>query len=155
MRVTFEVLRPLPLGTVVTKSTFEAAMTGSFSDRISPASLVASLSTQPTCWLQSGHLQQEAASRRVRARPTCRPTAVAYALWLGHLEGLGGDDLFTSRWVALLDAPRGAIDDQAGEAARQGLIDLRRGGGVTSVGFRYFSGNTLLTHPPGTTGGRR
>ncbi len=143
------VILPMPLGTPYNHEALRPALVEAAGGRVQPASIDAILSRQSTCWFQSGHLRPATASsgptRRVRGRAVCRPAAVAYALWLGHLEGLGGDALFASRWVPLLDVSRAELDEQAAEAGRQGLIDLRRGGGVTSVGFRYLTGNQVAT----------
>ena len=143
------VILPMPPGTPYSREALRPALVKAAEDRVRPASIDAILSRQSTCWFQSGHLCPATASsgsaRRVRGRAASSPAAVAYALWLGHLEGLGGDALFASRWVTLLDVSRAELDGQAAEAGRQGLIDLRRGGGVTSVGFRYLTGNQVAT----------
>lgn len=157
LRGTATVILPMPLGTPYSQEALRAALIEAAGGRVQPASIDAILSRQSTCWFQSGHLRPATASsgptRRVRARAASSPAAVAFALWLGHLEGLGGDALFTSRWAALLDAPRAELDEQAADAGRQGLIDLRRGGGVTSVGFRYLSGNQVGSRAESGRGG--
>ena len=45
-----------------------------------------------TCssWEQTGHLEVVARTTKVRQRPICTPAATAYALMLGHLEGVRG-----------------------------------------------------------------
>ena len=55
---------------------------------------------------------------------------------LGHLQGLRGEMLFDSLWARLLDQPRGNLFDVATTASQRGLIEFRRSGGVTEVGFR-------------------
>lgn len=145
LRTGAEVIAATPIGAAVTWHTFETPIREAFVDHGSETSVRIMAERQPASWMQSGHLRQETPSRRVRSRPASRPVTVAYALWLGHLSGLGGDALFTSPWVRLLDASPEVIDDLAREAGRQGLIDLRRGGGVTSVGFRWLDGKTLAT----------
>ncbi len=143
LRVGAGVVSGLSTGETVTWHRFEPPIREAFAQEGSEASIRIMAERQPACWLQSGHLRQETPSRRVRGRATSRPTVVAYALWLGHLTGLGGDELFTSFWVSLLDATPELVNEQAREAGRQGLIDLRRGGGVTSVGFRHLNGNIV------------
>lgn len=143
LRVGATVLAATPMGTTVDWHTFEVPIREAFIHQGSEKSVRFMAERQPASWMQSGYLRQETPSRRVRSRATSRPVTVAYALWLGHLTGLGGDALFTSPWVRMLDAPAEIVDEQAREAGRQGLIDLRRGGGVTSVGFRYLAGNQV------------
>ena len=145
LRLGAEVVAATPTGAAVTWHTFETPIREAFVDYGSEKSVRIIAERQPASWMQSGHLRQDTPSRRVRSRPTSRPATIAYALWLGHLTGLGGDALFTSPWVRMLDASPEVIDDLAREAGRQGLIDLRRGGGVTSVGFRWLDGKTSLT----------
>lgn len=86
-------------------------------------------------WEQTGHLQALARTEKVRARPTCTPAAVAYALLLGHLEGVRGAALFDTIWSRTLDHPRSHLVELAMLASQRSLIDFRHSGGVTDVGF--------------------
>src|SRR5262249_32635564 len=54
-------------------------------------------------WEQSGHLASGRRRRKFRVRATCHPANVAYALMLGHLEGVRGQALFTTLWAKVLD----------------------------------------------------
>lgn len=86
-------------------------------------------------WEQTGHLRALARTEKVRSRPTCTPAAVAYALLLGHLEGVRGAALFDTFWSQSLDHPRSHLVDLAAVASQRSLIDFRHSGGVTDVGF--------------------
>ncbi len=86
-------------------------------------------------WEQTGHLRALARTEKVRSRPTCTPAAVAYALLLGHLEGVRGAALFDTFWSQSLDHPRSHLIDLAAVASQRSLIDFRHSGGVTDVGF--------------------
>ena len=86
-------------------------------------------------WHQSGHLSGFAKSARRRA---CRPPALAYALFLGHLCGGRGELLFETLWCQLLDTPVHILQQQAVVASRNGWLEYRHAGGVTEITFRYL-----------------
>jgi hypothetical protein len=87
-------------------------------------------------WEQTGHLANTGRTSKVRTQATCRPSNVAFALLLGHIEGLRGQALFTTLWARVLDHPTSQVMDLADSASRQGLLELRAAGGVVEVGFR-------------------
>lgn len=86
-------------------------------------------------WEQTGHLAAGERTSKVRTRATCRPSNVAYALLLGHLEGARGEGLFDTRWAQVLDQPRSHLFDLAVAASQRGLLEFRHGGGVVEVSF--------------------
>jgi hypothetical protein len=86
-------------------------------------------------WEQTGHLEARARTEKVRQRPVCTPATTAYALLLGHLEGVRGAALFDTVWTRALDHPRSHLTDLAIVASQRSLIDFRHSGGVTDVGF--------------------
>jgi hypothetical protein len=86
-------------------------------------------------WEQTGHLRALARTEKVRSRPSCTPATVAYALLLGHLEGVRGEALFDTIWSLTLDHPRSHLVELATVASQRSLIDFRHSGGVTEVGF--------------------
>jgi hypothetical protein len=86
-------------------------------------------------WEQTGHLDPRAKHEKIRRRPTGTPSATAYALMLGQLEGVRGEALFDTFWVRVLDQPRSHLVELASVASQRSLIDFRRSGGITEVGF--------------------
>ena len=92
-------------------------------------------------WEQTGHLEAIARTEKLRRRPTCTPSTTAYALMLGHLEGVRGAALFDTVWAQGLDQPRHHLIELAKVASQRSLIDFRHSGGVTDVGF------SELLHP--------
>ena len=86
-------------------------------------------------WEQTGHLEAVARTEKVRGRATCTPSVLAYALLLGHLEGIRGEPLFDTIWARVLDKPRHHLFDLAAVASQRSLIDFRHSGGITEVGF--------------------
>ena len=86
-------------------------------------------------WEQTGHLAKGRPPLKVRSAATCTPANLAYALLLGHLEGARGQALFETLWAKVLDASTAQLFDLAFVASQHGLLELRRAGGVTEVGF--------------------
>ena len=86
-------------------------------------------------WEQTGHLEPGAKHEKLRRRPVCTPSTTAYALLLGHLEGVRGEALFDTFWARVLDQPRSHLFELAAVASQRSLIDFRRSGGITEVGF--------------------
>lgn len=86
-------------------------------------------------WEQTGHLEAVARTQKIRTRATCTPATTAYALLLGHLEGVRGAALFDTIWGQVLDHPRAHLIEMATVASQRSLIDFRYSGGVTDVGF--------------------
>jgi hypothetical protein len=87
-------------------------------------------------WEQTGHLAKGRPGTKVRTQAKCRPANVAYALLLGHLEGVRGQALFQTRWARVLDEPTASLLDLAFTASQHGLLEFRQAGGVVEVGFR-------------------
>lgn len=84
-------------------------------------------------WTQSGHLQGRTFKFRRLVRAT--PASLAFAVYLGHVAGLRGNDLLASGWTAVLDCSISKAQELALEAKRLGLIDLRIGGDVLELSF--------------------
>jgi hypothetical protein len=87
-------------------------------------------------WAQTGHLGGATRGQRIRTRASCKPENVAFALMLGHLQGLRGEALFDTVWARVLDHPRSHLYDLAFAASQRGMLEFRNAGGVVEVGFR-------------------
>lgn len=87
-------------------------------------------------WEQTGHLAEAERTMKVRTRASCRPADVAYALLLGHVQGLRGQALFETQWARVLDRPTSHLIDLAATASQHGMLEFRQAGGVIEVGFR-------------------
>lgn len=86
-------------------------------------------------WEQSGHLQVTPKGMKVRRRPTCTAATTAFALLLGHIEGVRGAALFETFWAQVLDQPKSHLIDLAAVASQRSLIEFKNSGGVTVVDF--------------------
>ncbi len=122
-------------GDEVTSADLAAAVEKVFPAAYSESTLAKIGRNTFSSWEQTGHLRALARTEKVRARPTCTPATVAYALLLGHLEGVRGAALFDTIWSRTLDHPRSHLVELATVASQRSLIDLRHSGGVTDVGF--------------------
>ncbi len=122
-------------GDEVTSSDLAAAVATSFSDSYHEATLAKIGRNTSSSWEQTGHLRVVARTTKVRRRAVCTPATTAFALFLGHLQGVSGAPLFDTMWARVLDQPRSHLIDLAAVASQRSLIDFRNSGGVTEVRF--------------------
>ncbi len=101
--------------------------------RFSAASLKSFAQNINGSWTQAGFLQGRV--RKVRSVPTVTPTNLAYALFVGHLEGLRAQRLFSSDWARLLSSSQEELVAMAQTASRRGLMVFMNAGGVMEVRF--------------------
>lgn len=131
-------------GDEITSADLAAAAATTFPDSYSPATTAKIGRNTFSSWEQTGHLTTTNQHTKVRSRPKATPSAVAFALLLGHLEGSTGAALFDTIWARALDHPRAHLIELAKVASQRSLIDFRHAGGVTEVGF-----SVLLRLPEG------
>lgn len=135
------------LGEPLTSRDFGLAVSEQFPESYSEATLAKIGRNTFSSWEQTGHLAPDRPPTKVRVRATCRPANVAYALMLGHLQGVRGQALFHTLWAEVLDQPPSHLFDLAFAASQRGLMEYRHAGGVVEVGFnellRPFDGELL------------
>jgi hypothetical protein len=131
LRATVEPVLSLPVGTELVRSAFLGALRDVVGARLNDAVLDKVARNAASSWSQSGHLVGRMRKIRQRVEPT--PGAVAYALWLGTMEGLRGDALLSSRWTAVLDRSGQELVPLVLHAKQLGLIHARVGGGVIEI----------------------
>ncbi|ANQ84131.1 hypothetical protein dqs_1067 [Azoarcus olearius] len=105
-------------------------------DRFSAASLKSIAQNINGSWTQAGFMTGRV--RKVRTAPKVTPTNITYALFLGHLEGLTGQRLFSSRWMTLLCSSPSELETLANSASHRGQIVFLNAGGVKEVRFPGF-----------------
>jgi hypothetical protein len=127
-----------PHGSPMPKAAMEAHLAAAFPNRYSAEVLAGMTRRLLSSWTQSGHLAGR--SRKVSAAPKTGPASVAYALLLGHLQGVRGGLLFETPWVAALDVPVEKAHEFAQDASRRGWIDYRRAGNVIDIQFHRIPG---------------
>lgn len=128
LRSSAELIIALPAGEPITPEQIARSMSAVFPDRYSEASLFSLGQHSVSSWQQSGHLAGK--MKKVRARASCRPNDVVYALLLGYVEGARGAALFQTLWTRVLDLPQHALHEQAQAAAQRGWLEYRRAGDV-------------------------
>lgn len=87
-------------------------------------------------WVQAGLLR--GVKTKTRSHPDVTYPAVAYALYLAHLEGSSGPALFSALWARLLDAPEERLRALAEASNQAGWIEVRSAGGMLDLTFRHL-----------------
>lgn len=82
-------------------------------------------------WSQSGHL--EGRVRKIRQRVSATPGPLAFALWLGSLEELAGEQLLDTRWTSVFDQSPRALEPVVLRAKQLGLVNANIGGGTVEI----------------------
>lgn len=131
LRATAPAVLPLPAGAELVRSTFIEIIRTGTGDRFKEAVLDKIARNAASSWSQSGHLRGRMRKLRRRVEPT--PGSLAFAVWLGTQEDIGGPAALASRWAQVLDSTTPELTEVARRARRLGLLDLRIGGGIFEV----------------------
>ena len=131
LRATVPAVLPLPPGAELVRSPFLETIRAGTGDRFREAVLDKIARNAASSWSQSAHLHGRVRKLRRHVDPT--PGALAFAVWLGTQEGVGGPALLDSRWARILDRTATELVEVARQAQRLQLLELRVGGGVFSV----------------------
>jgi len=131
LRVTAPAVLPLPAGAELVRSAFLELLREGTGDRFKDTILDKVARNAASSWSQSGHLDGRVRKLRRRVEPT--PGSLAFAVWLGRQEGIGGAALLDSRWTRILDQAPALLKEVTRHAARLNLLDLRIGGGVFEI----------------------
>lgn len=120
-------------GELVSRQELERLLQANNPDRFSPASLKSFAQNVNGSWTAAGYLQGR--SKKIRVMPRIGPANVTYALYLAHLHGVTGEQLFLSKWVVLLGLPQSELDALAAAASQRGMLVFLNSGGVKEVRF--------------------
>lgn len=131
LRATVSSVIELPVNTELVRSRFLDAIRESVGSRLNESTLDKVARNAGSSWSQSGHLTGRMRKIRQRVSPTAGSTA--FALWLGSLDDLAGEQLLSSQWTYILDATGAALIDHVLQAKQLGLIDASVGGGVVEI----------------------
>ena len=145
LRATADLVLALDEGDPVDAHMLADEVRDAFPDRYSRGVLHHTGQNTAATWVQAGHLVGRIKKHRARARPTY--PAAAYALYLGHLDGVVGPALFHTLWARLLDVPASTIESLAQTAARHGWIDFKSAGGMTEIGFSHLDDRSSAPLP--------
>ena len=122
-----------PPGVLVTREDLEQCLAADHQNRFSPASLKSSAQNVNGSWTSAGFLSGRI--RKTRSIPVVTPVNVAFCLFLGHLEGLSGQRLFTTSWMNLLPGSPDELEALANSAFHRGLLVFLNAGGIKEVRF--------------------
>lgn len=131
LRVTAPPVLTLAPGSELARTPMVDAIRDVAGDRLNDSILDKVARNAASSWTQSGHLRGRVRKIRMRVDPT--PGAVAFALWLGSLQSLAGDELLHTIWVTVLDRSPDAALDLTLRAKQLGLVHARSGGGVVEI----------------------
>jgi hypothetical protein len=131
LRTTSTCILALGEGEELVRSKMLAALREGVGERMNDSILDKVARNAGSSWTQSGHLEGRVRKKRCRVNPT--PGPIAFAIWLGSLEGKAGEDLLATLWAAVLDRSPHLLLDLALSAKRLGLLQIRVGGGVTEI----------------------
>lgn len=123
-------------GTAVPRTDLEQQLARTEPDRFSAASLKSFAQNVNGTWTAAGFLHGR--THKVRSIPVVTPAVVAMCLFLGHLEGLSGQRLFSSSWAKLLPGNPMEWEALATSATHQGVLVFLNAGGVKEVRFPDF-----------------
>ncbi|MCA9037352.1 MAG: hypothetical protein KDA91_19585 [Planctomycetaceae bacterium] len=132
-RASAPVVLGLKVGEELSRQELTQALQAKWSDRWSDETLDKIARNISSSWSQSGHLNGRVRKIRQHIQPT--PIVAAYALALGYMEGVRGNQLFRSLWAQCLDVSVGELIQLAKDAKRFGVLDLKQAGDVVEIGF--------------------
>jgi hypothetical protein len=135
LRITQTLVTSRSAGNAVLREELERLIAGDHEGRFSPASLKSFTRNVTGTWAAAGFL---CVRTRRRMTPVITPTNVAFCLFLGYLEGLSGQRLFTSSWMTLLGSGTLELEGLAQSASHRGLIDFMNAGGVKEIRFPNY-----------------
>ena len=136
LRLSMPFITSTKSGEAVSREQVEEILKRQDPDRFSPASLKSFAQNINGSWTQAGFLKGKA--KKVRVDPAISPINIAFALFLGYLEGATGERLLHSAWCQLLTSDGHRLQELATASSHRGIIDFRQSGGVTEVRFPGF-----------------
>lgn len=133
LRTSAQFILNYPEGAVINRNELETFIDDLEPGRFSKATLQSTAQNIVSSWTKSGHLQGKA--KKVRSKAKATSGVVSYALFLGYLNGIRGEELFHSEYAKLLDCPVDRAIELAEDASRQGWIVFKRVGTVIEASF--------------------
>jgi hypothetical protein len=140
LRATVDYVLDAPIGTLITPQDLAVQVSDAFPGRYRPLTAHHIGQNAGSSWNQAGYLKGRV--RKYRTRPEPTSMALAFALFLGHLEGHAGPTLFDTPWVRIVGADDVWLRDTAAELGRGGWIDYASSGGMLDLGFSHLDSLT-------------
>lgn len=133
LRLTAAPVLQTPAGKEFARQDMTDALEAGTGGRFNNSTLDKIVRNASSSWTQAGHLQGRARKFRQMVRAT--PAAAAYALLLGYLQGVRGQNLFACDWVKVLDLDEQEARERADDAKRLGLLDIKQSGSLIDISF--------------------
>jgi hypothetical protein len=133
LRLSQDKVLSLSLGQWLSREEMEQAFDEQFPDRYSPAMLKSLAQNVNGTWTHAGLLQGR--SKKHRSEPEVRPANVAFALFLGYLQGATGNRLFNTEWTRVLGCRLERLLELARQASHCGLLNFKHSSEVVEINF--------------------
>ncbi len=136
LRLVSDEILSLPQDSKFSLEMIKKMLDDAYPGRFSPRTLHSTAQNIASSYQQSGHLR----GRRLkhRCKPSVTPTVVSYALLIGYLSGLQGENLLKTQWIKLLDRSPSDVMDMAKEAHKMGWITVKNIGSVVEISFEQL-----------------
>jgi len=118
-------------GSELSRTAMLSTLTAATESRLNESILDKVARNAGSSWTQSGHLEGRVRKIRQRVEPSFGP--VAFALWLGTIQGLAGEELLKTPWAQVLDVSPARLLDLALRAKQLNLIHVVTGGSVVEI----------------------
>lgn len=133
LRMSRNKILSLAPGQWLPREEMEQALEEQFPDRYSPAMLKSLAQNVNGTWTHAGYL--EGRQKKHRIEPDIRPVNIAFALFLGYLQGATGNRLFNTEWTKLLDCRLERLLELTRQASHSGLLNFKHSSEVVEVTF--------------------
>lgn len=136
LRITETKILELSQSELLTREDMETVLAAEDPERFSPASLKSFAQNVNGTWTNAGFLSGR--NKKYRSEPIIRPINVIFALFLGYLNGLTGNRLFSSEWIKVLNCRQDRLLELARSASHAGLINFKHSSEVVEITFPEY-----------------
>ncbi len=133
LRISMNKILQLELGQWLPREEMEQVFAEQCPDRYSPATLKSIAQNVNGTWTNAGFLQGR--TKKHRTEPDIRPVNVAFALFMGYLQGLTGNRLFNTEWTRVLECRTERLLELARSASHSGLLRFKHSSEVVEITF--------------------
>ncbi|MEA1867905.1 MAG: hypothetical protein U9N19_07395 [Thermodesulfobacteriota bacterium] len=133
LRVATPVLMNIVQGKVLMATDIAKLIVNTFPGRFAKTTLNSISQNIRSTWTQSGHLKGRV--KKIRTKSVVTPATVAFALFLGYLEGCRAQRLLDTKCIKLLELPPDRLDNMIKVASQRGILDYRNAGSIMEIRF--------------------
>lgn len=126
----------LQMGELLPRQEMEQVFSEKFPSRFSAATLKSIAQNVNGTWTKAGYLIGR--TKKTRSAPVVRPANVAFALFLGYLQGASGNRLFSTEWVYMFECHKDRLLEYARTANNVGLISFKHSSEVIEISFPNY-----------------